>query len=289
MNFRVGLPSKTAWFALLLALAGLAAVLPPSYSRWMRAPFQLFSLPQWGAVTATQALSAREQTELDRLRAENAALQRLVAQQTVWLEDLGRRTDELTRLRDQLWGERVQIVVAPVQGWDASSLRDALVVGSGSEDGIRPGCWVVAGSTLRDPSLYGAQHVLRGWFVGQVSEAQTHVSRVQLTSDPRFQASVSVLRVLADGTWQALGKTYVVTGAGQGRMRIDRCDADLLKLGYTIVALPTSPGRPAMLSIGQIVSSEPNPLSALHFDLTILPWAAAEELRHVYILVVPEL
>jgi len=289
MKIRARRPSKSAAFGILMLLAATLSVLPAAWSRWLRGPFQLLGLPQRALLGAARRMSAGAAVpteKLDRLQRQNEELQRLVAQQALWLSDLSRRLEELSGLREQLWSDRVDILVCPVIGYDSVARRQTLLIGHGAEAQIEPGQWVAGGVAYEtwDRTEDGRRLVMRGFLIGRVSEVQTYSSRVQLATDPKFAVPVVVAKVLPDGTWQPDAQSYLLSGAGDGAMIIAQADRDLTALGYGIALVPAAPDLPATLTIGMIKGSVPSARSALHYDVRVEPWAELRTLRHVYVL-----
>jgi cell shape-determining protein MreC len=289
MKIRARRPSKFFTFGILMLLAAILSVLPAAWSGWLRGPFQLLGLPQQVLLSAARRLVADASVSSEQvhsLERQNQELQRLVAQQALWLSDLNRRLEELSGLREQLWADRADIVVCPVIGYDSVPRRQTLLIGHGAEAQIEPGQWVAGGVAYegRDRAEDGRRLVMRGFLIGRVSEVQTYSSRVQLATDPKFAIPVVVARVLPDGTWQPDTQSYLLNGAGDGGMMIWQADRDLVALGYGVVLVPASPELPATLSIGRIKSSAPSGRSALHYDVRVEPWAQVQTLRHVYVI-----
>lgn len=304
MSSRFRFPSKSTTFLILMVLAGLTALLPDTWTNWIRGPFQILGLPQWTLLTAAQnaeqSLATAQSTDFApedyyRLKDENDELRDLLAKQEGWLIDLERRYEQITNIREQVLPEMADILIAPVLGYDSSPRRDTLLIGRGAKDRVRAGQWVAAGVSPEEtePGQRGAQLLLRQWLVGRVGEVRTHVSRVQLASDPKFgslQTGQEVLaaKVLEDGTWQTTAGKYILLGCGGGRMVISQADTDLLSEGYELVVVPPSRELPVMLNIGRITSSKVLESSSLHFDLEVRPWADVHDLRYVYVILVGE-
>ena len=304
MSFRPRFPSKSTTFLILMIVAALAALLPAAWTDWVRGPFQILGLPQWTLLTAahnveqvTSAIQAPTFTSEDynRLKDENAELRLLLGSQENRLQNLELQFEQITGIREQIWSDAADILVAPVLGYDTSLRRDTLLIGRGGKDRVREGLWVAAGISMEEaePGQRGAQLLMRQWLVGRISEVQTHVSRVQLVSDPKFGSlqtgqEVVAAKVLEDGTWQTTVGKYILLGRGGGRMVVSQADTDLLSEGYELVVVPPSRDLPAMLSIGQITRSTILESSSLHFDLEVRPWAEVCGLRYVYVILVGE-
>jgi hypothetical protein len=208
------------------------------------------------------------------------------------LQAAEQRIQELTGLASQLPDSHAGIIVAPVVAADADPRRGSLVIAkvqeSAAADWVRLGEWVVAGgadaqATEGDNRVRDL--VWRGWLVGRVSEVQPQVARVQLTTDPRFATEVRVARLAADGALQIAEQACHLQGQGGGRMRITQAVEDYFHMDYRIVVVPAARDLPTTMTLGRVESSAPRQDSSQHFDLTVLPWGAAEKLTHVYVLV----
>jgi cell shape-determining protein MreC len=280
-------------FTILLLAAGMLSLLPGSCTRWMRSPFQILALPQWAALHTAQ--SAREAADapagqaarLGELERENQELRLNLGQQRLWLEDLERRYEAVCGLRGQMWSDRADLVIAPTLSFDASPWHETLLIGRGADSKLATGQWVAAGRGFGD-WRNGAEFLLQQCIIGRISDVQTHVSRVELVTDPDFRAEVAPVKVLADGTWQLDQRRYVITGRRQKRMLIHQADADLSKLDFSYLALPAGPGLPVTLSLGRITSSQQSAQSALHFDIQAETLVDPARLRYVAIIVVPQ-
>jgi cell shape-determining protein MreC len=217
--------TRGAVFTVLLLAAGVLSLLPTSCTRWMRSPFQVLALPQWAALRPAQraydgaGAAAGQSERVSSLERENEQLLLSLGQQRLWLEDLERRYEAVCGLRGQMWSERVDLVIAPVTGFDVSPWHESMQIGRGAESNLAPGQWVAAGKGMEDWQN-GAEFLLQRCIIGRVSEVQTHVSRVELVTDPSFRAEVVPAKVLADGTWQLDSRRYVVTGCRERQMLI---------------------------------------------------------------------
>jgi cell shape-determining protein MreC len=311
MNPRRKMPSKPAVFALLMLLALILALLPAGWTNWIRSPFQVLVFLQRPVTTAGQGVDEELDTvlggQLSRKQAQQLVkkhdrMRLKVAQLEAWLQVLEQRFDAVCGVREQLWSDAADIVIAPVYGYDSSPRRDTLLIGRGSEARLRPGQWVVAGIPPEeiDRSERGAELMLAQWLVGRVSEVFPRVSRVRLASDPRFGAphsgeKVMVAKELAKGYWdegravfeETTEAVYLLTGLGRGRMLIGQADADLYGAGYRFVLVPSSPDLPATLSIGKVVGSKRLEQAALHFDVMVAPWQDPAELAYVFVIATP--
>lgn len=295
------MPSKTGMFWILIAASAVSAfVLPSRWTAPLRRLFQPLALLQWPvsrAVTtgdgargelAPGSMSREEALELaERLRRENEELRDQLANQAGLLLSERQRVADLSGLTDQLADTHVQIVIAPVVSRDANPRRATLqiVLSQRQRALVREGGWVAAGRRpmAADRQTGGRELLHRQWLIGRVSEVQTRVARVQLTTDPNFQNEVRLARLDADGALLLAEEGCVLEGRGHGRMRISRATRDHFTDGYRIVLAPASEMLPTPLILGRVVGSERRKDSAQHFDLQVAPWGETERLSHVYV------
>lgn len=286
-------PGRTRGFALLMAGALLAALLPVECTRWPRSVVQPLIGLQSAAGHATRTVAPDRpggapptREEFQRLREWEQQLRRLVGQQDLLLEELRRQVQALSGIRDQLGESSLRIIFAPVVGVDTSPSRAALILGKGGLHGVTAGQWVAAGRAAEQrPSGQVRELLLSEWLIGRVCEVQPYEARVQLASDPQFgPLTVTVVRELADGRWQSRAGEFLLRGAGGQRMRIEEADADLLAEGYRIVVARLPAALPVSMALGTIQQCRPVPTSPLHFDLEIEPIGAPQRLSHVYVI-----
>jgi cell shape-determining protein MreC len=224
--------------------------------------------------------------EFEQLRQEAQGLAQQVGHQQVLIAETEQLVADLSGLRNQLNDSRAKIIFASVVGGDTSSMRETLTISKGLRHGVRQGDWVAAGlpPDERDPEASGRDLLLRQWLIGRVSEAQPHLSRVQLTTDPHFGPQRAwTAKPLPDGTWQVTDKQCGLVGSGSEMMRIDRASEDYLASGHTIVLVPLAHPRPLVLTAGRIVSAVTLD-TGLHYDLVVEPWGQARRLSHVYVI-----
>ncbi len=292
------LPSKAASFWILtIASAASAFLLPARWTTPGRGLFQPLGVLQWPALWLSQRVDQSVQAttrpalsdeQLRTLVDEVETLRRQVFQQRLRLESAEARIRELTGLTGQLPDAHMSIVIAPVVACDADRRGATLLITKGRQpQWLREGQWVVAaaarlpewdqGATLRDL-------LDRGWLVGRVVEVRPRLARVQLVSDPRFRCVVRPARVLADGTVQLAPESALLVGRGAGRAAIQQAPRDYYAEGYRLLIVPATRELPVAMTIGRVAGSQPRGDSAQHFDLEVVPWGAAEELTHVYVL-----
>jgi len=295
------LPSKAVLFPTLMVLSAISAfLLPPNWTAWIRGLVQPISLAQvpvsWGARAAGEALDRATSQPLSADRArmllrENEELKLQVGQQKLRLDEAERLLSEVTGVRTQLEGAQTGIIVVPVVAYDVTPRRESLqiLITEQQRRWVHRGQWVVAaGITIAEDAedVTVRDFVERGSLIGVVSEVSTHVARVRLTTDPRFECEVRTAQPLDDGTWQAAPHSEAcrLRGRGGGEMQIDQAVKDYLADGYRIVVAPASTTLPSPLSLGWVTAAQRRDDSPLHYDLTVRPWRSASRLRHVYII-----
>ncbi len=283
--------TKPRVFALLMSLSALAIVLPPRCTAWMDSALQPLGWLQWGAgrlARAGASLAPGEDAataELARLAAENAALRQQGMMQRHLLEELERRLEEVTGVRDQLRDGSAQIHVAVVLGSDASPRRQTLRVGRGSADGVSTGDWVAAGVApgAADVAATGRELLSQRWLIGVVESVGPFSSRVQLLTDPGF-GPLRVRAARMDGqTLEVSRRECLLYGAGN-RSVIRDAPENFVSNGFTNVLVELTSPVAIVLPAGRMVRADTLPESALHFDIWVEPWGAATALEYVYIL-----
>lgn len=299
------LPSRGTTFWILMVASALSAfLLPMWWTQWGRGLFQPIALIQMPATAATRQVqnAARKTTtrrisadEARQLRAENEALRRQVGATRELLRQTEARLEDLTGLRGQLPDDHVEIIVAPVVGYDASPRRETLLIAKGRQRqwsrAVATAQWVLAVSAPRpewdeDATLRDLLH--REWIVGRVTEVQTRTARVQLATDPAFTTEVRLARVLADGTWLYAEERCLLRGTGGGSMIITQATANYHENDYRMVVVPASPELPTPFSIGCVVSARQRRDSPQHYDLAVKPWSPVGQLTHVYVVTTPD-
>lgn len=288
------LPSKPVVFTVLMALSAVSAfALPPSWTDWIRGPFQVLALPQWGMLglgrNLRDAVDPEVRTEIERLTREIETLNLQLAQQQAAIVEFHRVIDDLSGLRGQTIDPHVRLLTAPVVSFDASPQRRTILVVLAADvfPHVSVGQWVAAGE--QTPGSRAG--LARQWIVGRVEEVMPRSARIVLTTDPNFRTAVqparlettpgapAELRVLAaECKLEGLGG-----GARIGRMHLSQADSDHLAAGANVVvARPRGLAYPMVL--GRLLRSTPLRESPLHFDIEAAPWGDATRLTHVYII-----
>jgi hypothetical protein len=309
------LPSKGTTYWILMAAAGLALLLPRTWSSSVSSFFHSLALLQWPLASLARETGAQVEhwgedglsgEAAATLRAENEALQRQVFQQRLALEEAERRLTEVTGFAGQLPDKHVGIIIAPVVGYDADPRRASLRILLSWEESQRlgevwepqarargaDGAWVVAAGSEPitapewDPNATLADLVRRGWAVGRVVELAPYVARVQVTTDPAAQFEVLAARFGREGAVEyasTVGERLV--GRGGGRMLIDQARQDYYRTGYRLIVIPPDRQVPLPLLVGVVTQATARNDSSQHFDLEVVPPGVVGRLSHVYVIV----
>jgi cell shape-determining protein MreC len=293
------LPSKVATFWILMGASALTAfALPAAWTAPIRNLFQPLALVQWplswfthqtaGAVAdiADGTITQERAHELER---ENAKFRLQIIHQGALLEQVEQQLSELTAAPLRLPDSHARIVIAPVLGYDSDPRRATLQVLLPPQQAeiVRKGQWVASAQapTPADREVGGRTLLQRQWLIGRVTDVQSRVARIQLTSDPRFKAEVRAAQPLGDGLTLKLARdSCILEGRGQGRMWIAAAVENYADTGYRIIMAPPSADLPMSLSLGWIEGSAPRRDSPQHVDLSVVPWAALDRLTYVYII-----
>jgi cell shape-determining protein MreC len=282
-------------FAILMVAAAVLALLPASWTACSGGLTQPLGWLGWGLSSGTrharQAASGTPElgptlAEHSTLQSEYEELGRKLGHQQVEIAELERLVADLSGLRDQLGDVRAKLIFAVIVGGDSSPARETITISKGQRHGVQVGDWVAAGapSAARAPGNTGRDLLLRQWLVGRVSEAQPHISRVQLASDPQFGVERAWPgKELDTGGWELADGQCGLEGLGAGQMGIRQASQDYLADGYTMVLVPLRHPRPMALVVGRIVASRALE-TGLHYELEVEPWGDAYELSHVYVI-----
>lgn len=284
-------PPKTRLVVLLLAVTTVGLILPSCLTDWVRGLFQTVGLVQGPlAVVSRDAadrvdslLTPGSSVGLERLRAENEALQRTVLHQQLQLQTLEEQFRRAEGLRAALATDGVVLVRAPVLAFDADPRRQTLRIRlyPHTRKLVQEKQWVVAGRSA-DPTRAEVQ---QRWLIGRIAEVQTRLARVVLATDPSFSQEVAFAKPTPDGRYELTRERGKLAGRGDRHMLIEQAKTDYLAAGWTAVVVPESPAfLPYPMTIGRVVASERHDASALHYNLTVEPWGATEDLTDVFII-----
>ncbi len=288
--------NRVSLFTVLMVAALVTATLPTRWTAWSGRVMQPLAWAQYlgGWLTRRpvelvedQLLEGRSVPLREYLALEDqlADLRRQLRHQTLSLQALGERIDELTGLRDQLRDASARIISARVLSGDSSSERETLTISVGQLRGVEVGDWVVAGQRIADASATGREVVWRQWLVGQISEVQPHVSRVRLATDRSFgPIQVVIGRTGDDGRPVLAEDICVLQGLGGGRMVIRQATEDYLAAGYTFAAVRLPAAVPLALTIGELTASRVRTDSPMHHDLELHPPGRVASQTMAYVL-----
>jgi cell shape-determining protein MreC len=285
--------SRSGLFVLLMAMALVAALLPPRSLAWLRAGLQPLSWLQspvtgmthwvlaWGG-TADELSPA----DAERLRAENDQLRRQLAHFDQRYQELRYELEQVTRVRQQLQDTDSRIISAQVIGPLSDPRRDALRLARGEWAGVRVNQWVVAAEPTAERDLSGRELVARQWLIGRITEVRPYESVVTLLSDRTARPErVVVAGVRPDGTWERLSGEMLLHGGGDGRLQIREATQSFLDGGGgRVVLVPASEWLPSAMTVGRLEDAQRVEQTQLHYNLTVAPWGEARQLRYVYII-----
>jgi rod shape-determining protein MreC len=195
------------------------------------------------ATTAGFGDAAALRADNDRLREQNASLQRQVAElQADGLDN--------TALRAALDFQRTYghtTVAAEVVARGPDGFSPAVQIDRGSADGLKPGMVVVTGAGL----------------VGRVSEVGQHAAIVQTLADPQSRVNAFLSKSGLQGT--------VSGGAGPLAMDVDPQFGVEPAAGEFAITSGVGGGYPRGLVIGQLASADHNDAATL--DHASVAWA----------------
>lgn len=201
----------------------------------------------------------------DDLEAENAQLRGELAE----AEASVLRVGELERDRQELLGlvgardtaRAIPRVTARVTDAPVSNFERTILLSKGRRDGIREGMPVESGHGL----------------VGRVVEASTNWSRVELLTDPNFDAGIRIVRSGDDG---------LISGRGPGReLEVSYIELETVVIpGETVVTSGFHGSTfPAGLLVGTVTDVEPDAVRGAQL-VTVHPAADLTRLRWVQVL-----
>ncbi len=161
------------------------------------------------------------------MKAENAELRTIVANQSGQLEEMRRINQEFQELGDV----RSFCTRFHVNGNDPSPARESLSIPATSFNGVEPGMAVIYAAGI----------------VGRIDRVGPGGAQVQLITDPKFGASARFVRFI-DGKPQILNTPQpFVNGAGHGFMQIGN-----ISLRETRGGIPNEPAA-GIIAVGDYV------------------------------------
>lgn len=288
--------SRISLFTVLMVTSLVTATLPTRWTAWSGRVMQPLAWAQYfGGWMTRRPIELVEDQVLDgrsvplreylALEDQLADLRMQLRHQTLSLQALGDRIDQLTGLRDQLRDASARIVSARILSGDSSPDRDTLTISVGSLSGIEVGDWVVSGQRVGDEKATGREVVWRQWLVGQVSEVQPHVSRVRLATDRAFgPIKVSIVRTADDGSLDPAEGVCVLQGLGDGRMVIRQATRDYMAAGYQFAAVRLPAAVPLVMTIGELTATRGRTDSPMHFDVELHPPGRVRPQSMAYVL-----
>jgi rod shape-determining protein MreC len=226
-----------------------------SVVEWVASPFQ----NAWRGIT-----------DYDELQADNARLRAELAEQTgetLEVAELQRRLLALEQLLDVRGTETaVQRVVASVIEAPLSNFERTIEIDRGSNDGVRVGMPVEAGSGL----------------VGRIVQVGRSRSRVELVTDTQFAAGVRLVRSADTGVVEGNGSSGALTISFIGLETV-------VVPGETVVTSGLEGSQfPSGIVVGTVIAARPDPVNGTQ-EVDIVPSADLDRLSLVQVvLFVPE-
>ncbi|WP_071515765.1 rod shape-determining protein MreC [Geitlerinema sp. PCC 9228] len=209
------------WLAIALAIAALGATWVSRQTQ-SSLVFDLYALLSRPFQTDTEAAEQR---------LTNARIEELQAR-IVELQSQNQKLKQHLEYTQQNQIKREKMV--PIVGRSPDNWWQQLVLGSGSQDGIKPG-YVVVGP---------------GGLVGRVTQVTNRTSRVLLLSDPESQVGVKISRS---------GYAGLIRGQGSQQVVMEFFDQmPDVKVGDVVTTSTYSVLYPAGLPVGTVKSISPN-------------------------------
>ena len=234
-------PNPLAWLALFLALSAGATIANARHllDAPLRAAQQVVAPLQTGASRVGRAVGGVTSgwDEINRLRAENAALRRTVDELVQEAVSLRAAELENRELREQLHYAQAHQELAPVPaeviGFDSSALLGYAIVDRGGEAKLEDGFTVMSTAGL----------------VGRIASHTDRTSKVLLINHP----SSSVNAVIQG----APGATGVVNGTADGRLVMRYIpQSEPVKVNDLVVTSGLGGAFPRNIPIGRVVHVE---------------------------------
>jgi len=277
-HHRIFQPGGNTLFAALMVLAGAVLLIPPGRWRSGTSPTQLLAFVQEPAARAARWMAGGEgsgpagggspATGGDE-RAGRQALENQAAALSEEAARLRATLAELTGIRNLAgFPRQARLIPASVVARDAVPSRDGLKLNRGSRAGVHAGSWVASrlviqpqvAATLPADAAVLARESLIGW----VEQESPFTSRVVLLSDRIGQRGLRVHITRRDGGAPVadpadprVPASFLLVGAGNGRMRIEEIDARLvaqgqIQTGDLVTCDPRDPRLPVAMVIGHV-------------------------------------
>ncbi len=293
--------SKSTVFTLLMMVGVLGALLPMQWTSWMGMVFQpvamvkLFFLSSSHAVTGGGAPRPADSAQLnpEALWRENEELKRLVAHQSLQIDQLEKNLRTAMRIQEELHDSRARLIIALVVGHDASPKGATIEISRGTRDGVSLGDWVAAAPPESDDDnsegkVSGYERLMRQSLIGKVQDVLQYTARVRLTTDPAVgPLQVRLAKTLPSGSLRFHEDQPLLYGRGDGLMEIREAKQKFDKLGYDLVLTDVAGGRNGIL-LGRVTDSRAMAASALHFNLDVKPLIEPRALARVYVISRPD-
>jgi len=225
--------------------------------------------------------------EAGRLRARVGALEDALVKAAARLGESERQVAALSQIRTGLGELPCRLVPARLVAPEVAAGRAGARLVGGSENGVRKGgavvsCRIARGT--REAIEQGEAVLTAAGLVGVVNEVGPVTSTVRLTTDPRSNLMVQVIR-WREGRWQA-GAEGLARGTEDGRaLQVDHVDrtADVSVGDFVVTSPSPKSPLPPYLIVGRIVSVGMKPAGLCH-EIRVEPRAAVGTLREVFVL-----
>jgi rod shape-determining protein MreC len=260
-------PHPFAWLTLFVALSVGATLASARHlvDVPLKAAQQVVAPLQTGASRIGHAVSGVTSgwEELNRLRAENAALRRTVDELTQEAVNLRAAELENRDLREQLRFTQGHQALSPlpaeVIGFDSSALFGYAIVNRGGDAGLEDGMTVLSTAGL----------------VGRIVSHNARTSRVLLINSPS-----SSVNAMIQGT---AGATGVVNGTANGRLVMRYIpQSEPVKVNDLVVTSGLGGAFPRDVAIGRVVSVESRDVDVFQ-QAAVEPFVDFTKLRQVLV------
>jgi len=246
---------------LLLLLSVVLLFIPSSIRFRLTIPLQTVLLAPLRGTAWVRAT-------LINLGSENRRLSRLATE--LALENAHLRS--VCRAAQELPAGTVRLVLAPVISRDLATFERFFIVSRGSDQGISPGCPVLAPAGI----------------AGRVIATSTHQSLVQTILDPDCRIAVINLRSRSPAMARPESKSVGPLAHQHQLLTLDYVSQDAdFQVGDTIVSAGLGGVFPRGLRLGVVTGTSDQP-SALFRPVQVKPFVDVTKLEQVFIVCIPE-
>ena len=291
--------------AVLAAISLVLFLLPANWTGGLIGLVQLIVPLQDAATTTVDAIAGSAEdpppavsaAEHESVQRHAAAMAHQAAALSARVAELEGEVAALTATRQ--WnaagsriGSRGRLIPARVVVGDILAWRSSKLITTGSLQGVPPGAPVVSNEFTiglgEESGMHSGRAILLGEaFLGWVEKTTTHVSRVQLLSDPSVQMKVRIGRfhdkgfALADGYFWLVGRGGAAMEVRDVQARF--VQAGTVEVGDVVLSDPTQEMLPAALIIGNVSAVIPDRDNPLFVHLAVKPVLDPADLDRVYV------